>query len=320
MRLIIIILLSLLFHGVNCSAQYNYFNSQSNWSANKQEAIFGFGATQFTGDLGGSPNIGKDYSIRDINLKSTGFAGMIGFRMRFHPFFATTTTVSFFQLKGDDQLSSNLIRNSRNLNFKSNTLEVQQRLEYIFYSVERVGARYNVSVRQQPKGQNQQYYVFSGVGIMNINPKGLYNGQWYKLRPLRTEGQGLAGGADPYKTYTVTIPFGVGLRFGINRFWRIGLEASYVKTFSDYIDDVSGIYYDPNNLQSSLAVHFANPANQNANWFVPGQQRGDSKQNDAYYHINVVLSRNITYENFRFRLKHRKIFTTNKNKLRRFNG
>jgi hypothetical protein len=61
-------------------------------------------------------------------------------------------------------------------------LEVQQRLEYIFYSVERVGARYNLSVRQQPKGQNQQYYVFSGVGIMNINPKGLYNGQWYKLR------------------------------------------------------------------------------------------------------------------------------------------
>lgn len=321
MRFVISLLfLYLLILNLNCSAQYNYFNSQSNWSANKHELIMGFGATQFTGDLGGTPNVGKDYSLRDINLKSTGYAGLIGFRIRFHPWFATTTSVSLFQLKGDDKLSSNVVRNSRNLNFKSNTLEVQQRLEYIFYSLERVGGRYNIPVRNQPKGKNQQYYIFGGIGIININPMGLYNGEWYKLRPLKTEGQGLDEGAKPYKNYTLTIPFGLGFRVGINRFWRIGFEASYVKTFSDYIDDVSGIYYDPNNLESSLAAHFSNPSNQNTDWFVAGQQRGDSKQKDAYYHLNIVLSRNITYENLRFRVKHRKIFTTNKNKLRRFNG
>lgn len=321
MRLVIGLFISfLIIDNLNCFSQYNYFNSQSNWSANKHEVIFGLGATQFTGDLGGTPNIGKDYSLRDINLRSTGFAGMVGFRFRFQPWIATTTSVSLFQLKGDDKLSSNIIRNSRNLNFKSNTLEVQQRLEYIFYSLEQVGGRYNIPVRNQPKGKNQQYYIFSGIGIMSINPKGFYNGEWHKLRPLKTEGQGLEGGVDPYNNYTITIPFGLGLRVGINRFWRIGFEATYVKTFSDYIDDVSGVYYDPANLESSLAAHFSNPSIQNTNWFVAGQQRGDSKQKDAYYHLNIVFSRNITYENFRFRVKHRKIFTSKKNKLRRFNG
>jgi hypothetical protein len=309
----------LVIFAVNGFAQHSSFNSQSNWSLNKRELQFGLGGTQFTGDLGGTPNIGKDYSLRDINLKSTGFAAWLGYRYRFHPFFATTSSLCLFRLKGDDKLSENPIRNSRNLNFRSTTFEVQQRLECIFYSVERFGARYRLPGTPYQKNRSEQYYFFSGIGLMKFNPKGYWNGEWYELTPLRTEGQGLKGGPAPYKRYTLTIPFGIGFRVGINRMWRIGIEATYVKTFSDYIDDVSSVYYDPNKYQSGLAAHFSNPATQNLDWFRPGDQRGDPEHKDAYYHLNFILTRNITYKEIRMNGRRQKIFK-NRSRLGRFRG
>ena len=66
-------------------AQHTNFNTQRNWSLNKKEIMFGFGATQFLGDLGGKDQIGTDYSPIDIDWPSTSIGGMIGFRYRFHP-------------------------------------------------------------------------------------------------------------------------------------------------------------------------------------------------------------------------------------------
>ncbi len=297
------IILSIAIYLTNYTiAQHSNFNSQINWSLNKRELQFGHGATQFTGDLGGTPDIGADYSLRDINLKSTGFAAWLGYRQRFHPLFATTTSVCLFGLNGDDALSQNILRNNRNLNFRSTTFEIQQRLEYIFYSVERFGARYRIPGTNHVKNRNEQYYFFSGVGLMKFNPKEYYNGEWHELASLRTEGQGLNGGPEPYRKYTLTIPVGIGFRIGISRMWRLGIEATYVKTFSDYIDDVSGVYYDPSKLQSGLAAHFSNPANQNKDWFRPGDQRGDPAHKDAYYHLNIILTRNITYKEFNMKI------------------
>jgi len=155
---------------------------------------------------------------------------------------------------------------------------------------------------------------------MKFNPKGYYNGEWYELAPLRTEGQGLKGGPKPYKLATITIPFGIGFRVGISRMWRLGLEATYVKTFSDYIDDVSGVYFDPSKYQSGLAAHFSNPATQNLDWFNPGEQRGDPKHKDAYYHLNVILTRNITYKGFKSNFGKGIKISGKSKKLRRFKG
>jgi hypothetical protein len=125
-------------------------------------------------------------------------------------------------------------------------------------------------------------------------------GAWYKLRPLSTEGQGLPGGPTPYGLCTVTVPFGVGARIGISRMWRLGMEFSYVKTFSDYIDDVHGTYYDADIIgqaKGPIAYELSNPAIGKFNSFDTGLQRGDI-QNDAYFYLNVVVSRNVTYRNY----------------------
>ena len=281
------------------SAQHINFNSQKNWSLNKKEILFGFGATQFNGDLGGGATEGIDYSMKDIDWPSTGINAMIGFRYRFHPSFATTTKLSYFTLKGDDKLSEESIRNARNLNFKTGVFELQQRIEWIAFSVEKFSPTYSLPGKAKGKNKNQQYYLFTGLGAAYFNPKAEYNGKVYNLRELKTEGQD-----KPYSPITLTIPMGVGVRFGLGTSWRFGIEASYVKTFSDYIDDVSTVYADPNSFSDPVTSILSNPSDLSVtvgngfNWFGAGYQRGDSKQKDAFYQLNFVITRNITYKDY----------------------
>lgn len=277
-------------------AQHTNFNTQKNWSLNKKEILFGVGATQFTGDLGGRDRIGKDYSLVDIDFPATGVGGMVGYRFRFHPMWATVTTLNFMWLRGNDALTNEIIRNSRNLHFRSFTFELQQRIEFIIYANEKFGARYKLPGHKYFKDQNFRVYAYTGAGVCYFNPQAQYNGSWVNLNPLNTEGQGLQGGPKDYLGITATIPFGIGFRIGLGQMWRMGIEATYIKTFSDYIDDVHGVYYDPAALGSAEAAYLSNPAQQNANWFAPGQVRGQ-KQKDAYYTVNLTFARNLTYKN-----------------------
>lgn len=272
--------------------------------------MFGIGATQFLGDLGGRDQIGTDYSLADLDWPSTGFGGMLGYRYRFHPYWATTTSFNIGLLRGNDALTGEIIRESRNLHFRSIIIELHQRLECIVLANEKFGHRYGLSRHSKKmKDHNEQLYLFAGVGVSYFNPKALYNGSWTALRPLHTEGQTLPGGAKEALPVTLTLPFGVGFRWGLNRMWRMGIEASYIMTFSDYIDDVSTNYYDPEMLaefSGPEAVYLANPSTENTSWFVEGQQRGDPKQDDAYFYVNIVFARNVTYKDYaRQRKQHR---------------
>lgn len=311
------LLLTLLLSATTVFAQHTNFNTQSNWALNKKEIMIGFGATQFLGDLGGADQIGTDYSLRDIDWASTSLGGMIGYRFRFHPRWATSTTVNIGMVRGNDALTNEIVRQSRNLHFRSMFYEVQQRIEVIILANEKFGNRLGLrGHRTRMRDRNEQVYLFTGVGVNYFNPKANYQGNWVALRPLNTEGQG-SGQAftvynsdgtqqytprDQYSLVTATIPFGIGMRMGIGRMWRIGLEATYVKTFTDYMDDVSGYYADPAYISSvssdpTAAVYLANPATDNTAWFAPGQQRGDNEK-DAFYTVNLIVVRNITYKNY----------------------
>lgn len=301
MRLRMLLKSLVLLTAVNASmslcAQHTNFNTQRNWSLNKKEILFGIGVTQFTGDLGGRDQIGKDFSLVDIDLPSTGLGGMIGYRYRFHPYWATTTSFNIGRLRGNDALTNEIVRESRNLMFRSIIIELQQRLEFVFFSNEKFGARYRLPGNNGFKNHNEQIYLIGGLGVSYFNPKAKYQGKWVALDPLNTEGQGLPGGARETLPVTLTLPMGIGIRYGIGRQWRFALEATYMKTFSDYIDDVHGVYYDPTKLGSSTAAYLSNPAKDNTNWFAPGQMRGQP-QKDAYYYLNLVVMKNVTYKDY----------------------
>ena len=291
---------------VNFNTNDTRFNNQKNWTNNRKELRFSFGITQFLGDLGGKDQVGTDYSLKDLDLKSLNYMAMIGYRHRLSKLFATTTSLTFAILKGDDALTTEKYRNARNLKFRAPILELSQRLDFMLYRKEKIGRRYNIRGLKGFKNRNEQVYAFAGVGLVYFAPQGQIVGdnKWYDLRSKSTEGQGLLGGIKKYSPVTVCLPIGLGFRVGISREWRIGLEASYIKTFSDYIDDVHGVYYDNSLLAAQkgpIAAALADRSDKSIDdqktWFVGGQQRGD-KQKDAYFFVNVVVTRNITYRSY----------------------
>ena len=91
------------FSSYQVVAQRINFNTQRNWSLNKKELLIKFGPTQFLGDLGGANTSNYDYSLKDWDWQALGFNVGVGYRYRFHPMFATTSTLSYLMLRGDDK-------------------------------------------------------------------------------------------------------------------------------------------------------------------------------------------------------------------------
>jgi hypothetical protein len=144
-----------------------------------------------------------------------------------------------------------------------------------------------------------------GIGGFYYNPKGL-NSQaaWVALKPLHTEGQGLDGGPKQYSNFSLSIPMGGYYKLTINKIWSVGVEFSYRKTLTDYIDDVSGTYYDPTKLEAAygpMSAQMSDPSkgrlDPNSPFYSatsPGgygqaAQRGD-RQKDAYMSLEISVS------------------------------
>ena len=148
-----------------------------------------------------------------------------------------------------------------------------------------------------------------------------YNNAWVRLKPMRTEGQGLPGGPDEYKNVQVCIPLGFGIRRAFTKNWSGGLELQYTKTFTDYIDDVSTRYYDPQALvdaRGPVAAYLANPAlnTPEAGGIYAtgiGQQRGDETDLDAYlflkfqFHYKIYKYKTQGGHKYRTRIRRQKI-------------
>lgn len=299
----LIIILSIVFSSSLVFAQFSNFNTQRNWSMNKKEFVFGGGATQFLGDLGGGAGIGKDYSLADMNFARTRYNFTVAYRYRFKPAFATTTSLNVGRYTASDKKAGvNEGRARREIDIKSTLISFYQRVEYLIYVNEKVGKRNSIPGLHGMKDKNTQAYIFSGLGIAYYAPQaGPGSSKWEGtyLRPLHTEGQGYSSGAKAYKVVTAIVPFGFGYRVGLGRMWRCALEATYFKTFTDYMDDVSTSYfsYKANGVSGSeQAIYFSNPTE---DWtsFQNGDKRGD-KQKDAFFYVNLTFSKNITYKNY----------------------
>lgn len=170
--------------------------------------------------------------------------------------------------------------------FRTHLFELSQHIEFIFYSDERFGARHKIYGLKGMRNKNNVGYLFTGIAGFGYIPQGPGEGGWTNLRPLKTEGQGLPGGSRPYGPISFGIPMGVGYKTGIDALWRLSIELSYTQTFTDYLDDVSGKYYDNADIEyhyGSTSAYFADPSSGAfPTWTYEGELRGDSKHKDGY--------------------------------------
>ena len=281
-------------------SQRSHFTTNSYWKHQRKEIIFGVGASNFLGDLGGLNQVGTGYSPIDIEWSVTRPSIHIGYRYRLAPWISTKSLLSYMVLKGDDALTSEPARRNRNLKFRNHLFEYSQQFEIIIFNSEEFGARFRPLGVKGVKHKNTLIYGFTGVTAFFHIPQGPGESGWVNLRPLHTEGQGLPGGPDQYSNFGVAIPFGAGVKIGLDAVWRMTFELTYTKTFTDYLDDVSTDYYDKTAIEAaygSEAAYFSDPSSGYfSSWTTTGEQRGDPGENDAYLMFNVSFTRNITYK------------------------
>lgn len=266
------------------------FYNRNAWKKHRHELNFSLGVSNFLGDIGGRDQIGTNF-IWDLEISKTKFAAGFNYLYYLGNNVALKTSLVYGSVAGDDKLTQERFRNNRNLNFQSVIIEGGIGIEYQFLK-EKIGNIYNV---KSPTGRklgmksfNTGFYVTTGINGFYFNPIGKdASGAKVPLKPLKTEGQGLPGGANPYSNFAISIPFGFGMRKSINRTMGWKLELTHRFTFTDYIDDVSTVYYNPSTLAtevSAQAAYFSNPQLGNlwASVTKPGQQRGDPTDNDGY--------------------------------------
>lgn len=190
---------------------------------------------------------------------------------------------SFARVNGSDRYISKDYLKLRNLRFESAVSEFSAVGEFYLYNL--------YEKRFSP-------YAFAGLAVFSFDP---YthdtSGKKVFLKPLSTEGQGLAGYPKPYSLTQLAIPFGGGIRFAITENLRVGLELGFRKLFTDYLDDVSTAYADPNDLlagkgQLSVDISYRGDElpNGDPNYPAKGTQRGGNNNNDIYYFTGLNLS------------------------------
>jgi hypothetical protein len=275
-------------------------NSQSLIVGNEKsrfEIGINIGPSFFLGDLGGHRGKGTRF-VKDLNLPLTQI--MTGAFATFYPneWLGIRAAAQYGQIESADRIISTkgndeLYRKQRNLDFRSKIGEAYLAAEIFPFMLLNAGNE-DYKPRWRP-------YGVIGVGYLHFNPQGSLtdaNGKktWYYLKPLHTEGQGFAEYPErkEYSLSQINIPMGVGVKFYLSERINISGEILLRKSFTDYIDDVSTEYIDPNLFDKYLSPKDAIIAKQISDKVFaivnpglsrnsPGTQRGNPNQNDSYF-------------------------------------
>jgi hypothetical protein len=230
----------------------------------------------------------------------------ISITRRFYPRISGRLALSYGRITGDDSKAANQndvdarFRYNRNVSFRNDLLELSG-----VVIVDLIENRNNYLKRP-----DFVPYVFAGVAGFYHNPQGLDNrtGEYVDLQPLGTEGQTAAGGGGKYSQTQFSIPFGGGVRYRINRNFDASLEIGWRKTFTDYLDDVSGQYAPAGALVTDQQVYFGRGITRShdgdfANFDSPGAKRGTTDKTDWYIvtgvSLNYILTPRIKNPKFR---------------------
>ena len=201
--------------------------------------------------------VGTSNYLGDLVPPRTYFLGTnlaLGLHYEYHlaPRWSVRGSVVWGQLSGKDVNSSyDSGRRQRNLNFTSPLLEFSVMGQFFVLPFE-------------PTYHNKRPispYVFVGVGLFHFNPYTSYRGQQVYLQPLGTEGQGMEGYPDRYALWDWSIPFGGGVQVSLSNRLNFAFELGARKTFTDYIDDVSGEYVNLNELSAGNGILAAQLSN-----------------------------------------------------------
>jgi hypothetical protein len=232
--------------------------------------------------FGGLSNYSGDLQDHQFTLEQSNFAFGAGIKYDFTPHLALRLAYNHGSIEGDDKKSSDPLLQARNLSFGSKINEGSLLLEYTILNME---------------DRKISPYIYSGVTVFHFNPYAYDTlGNKVLLKPLSTEGQGLAADRKPYKLTQFAIPVGIGVKFRITDNTVLAYEVSVRKTFTDYLDDVSTTYFDQFALGQARGLKAVDMAYRgdelkggSTTYPADGSVRGGSKYKDWYYFTGFTV-------------------------------
>ncbi|MFK7808251.1 MAG: DUF6089 family protein [Saprospiraceae bacterium] len=225
--------------------------------------------------------IGVSHYFGDINsnfnLKSPGLAAGVNGRYNFNNRLCVKLSANYGSVSADDSQSNNSFEQNRNLHFNSVIFDGTSQFEFNFLPYDH-GSSTNFYTP----------YLFAGLSVFYFNPKAELDGETYELRDLGTEGQ-FRG--EEYFSVQGALAYGVGLKFDLSYEWSLNIELSARRLFTDYLDDVSTVYPDLDDLESLRGEESVALSNRTLNDIgnLEGRQRGDSNNNDNYAFFGISL-------------------------------
>ena len=204
-------------------------------------AIFSHANAQFddpqTLEIG--PHGGVCYYMGDLNptipfsLPDLQYGGVV--RYNYNSRWTFRFDYTHATVKGDDANSN--WRPDRALNFITKINDFSLVAEFNFLEYYTGNPKRNVSP-----------YIFGGISVFQYTPYADVDGQLFNLRDYNTEAP-LGEDAKWYESLfaksmpvSFSIPFGFGVKMSLSRHMAATIEWRMQKTFTDYLDDVKGVY------------------------------------------------------------------------------
>ncbi|MEO7175745.1 MAG: DUF6089 family protein [Saprospiraceae bacterium] len=228
------------------------------------------GVAQYFGDLN-----------KDLQIHRPGLSGGLNGRYNFNNRIAAKVSVNYIRVSAFDSDADHSFQKARNLSFKSSILDFAGQFEFNF-----------LPYVHGSKDNFYTPYLFAGFNVFNYSPKAKYEGKWVELQPLGTEGQ-IQG--DEYKLLKMGLVYGAGLKLDLNDVWSLNFELSARRLGTDYLDDVSTVYADKNDIEAIRGPVAAALSDRSIEGIFPypigevGRQRGDSEGNDSYAYFGISI-------------------------------
>jgi hypothetical protein len=298
-RLIISLITLLLFTTEKAAAQYYFYNDNYYETKFQFEVGASLGAMNCLTDIGGKLGFGGPF-LKDLNIGNTKFQGGVYMSATYNYAYGLRIEYTSGEVGAYDSILKPVANNSdgryqRNLSFRSPISEIAAIFEFHpLFMFKDWAASDDAPPRFSP-------YFAIGIGHFHFNPQAELNGQWYDLQPLHTEGEGWIAGRPEYKLDQFNLPLGIGVRYEASEAINIRFEIIDRILFTDYLDDASTTYIDPNLFKLHLDAQDAAIAEQLAlrdkNTYsavsgdnaTPGSIRGDPHNNDNYFTVNLQV-------------------------------
>ena len=240
--------------------------------------------------------IGTSFYFGDLNnmpFRDAKFAGGLIYRYNFTPRVALKANILFGKVSASDEKNHSIRKDNngnylwdykeRGLSFSSPITEISAQLEINFFNV------YNVAHKNQISP-----YLFGGIAVFSFNPQAVCNEITYDLQPIGTEGQGRVDMPKKYALTGFAIPFGIGFKANIGKYVCVGAEWGLRFTFTNYLDDVGGLYYDFSPYEGKISsesleviTHFADPSTPKHAY---RSQRYSTIKTDWYSFAGVIVT------------------------------